>query len=74
MKFLIFGDDDESLPFFRDEEGIVIGNNEIVTIGSANDKWLERGRISRFANGLECHVMKMPERRWSGNPDLSEGC
>ena len=70
MKFLIFGHDDESFPFFGNEEGIVIGNNEIMTVGGANNKWLERGCTPRFANGVECHVIKMPERGWRGNCEL----
>ena len=74
MKFLIFGHDDESLPFFGNEQGIMVGNNEIMIVGGANNKWLERGCIPCSANGVECHVIKMPERGRSSNCGLGERC
>ena len=72
MKLLIFGDDDKSLLFLSDEEGIVIGNDKIIAVGGADDKRLEWGCIPRFANGLDCHAIKMPERGWRGNCELGQ--
>ncbi len=70
MELLIFGHDDDRLPFFCDEQGIVIGNNEIIAVGGADDKRLEWGCVPRFANGVDCHVIKVPERGWRGNCEL----
>ena len=59
MKLLVCRDDDYRPALFRNEERIVIGDEEVMAIRCPNYKGFEGTSVTGFANGVERHKKKL---------------